>query len=185
MGIATFPAGSSGLSSAIRSVQRGEATVAGNITISSVDTTKTMVNSFSTGSAGSVAASGVVNAVNGSTSATAAAATTGQSSMWMNSVGTVSGGYGTVPYPSYGAPNYNVNNRYGATPGPYYPGETFVSQSQYTPAFNINGANVALNAANISGGSTSLTSAVYGVYLVNATTIYATGPCRYEVIEHY
>lgn len=35
----------------------------------------------------------------------------------------------------------------------------------------------------ISGGTTSLTSAVNGVYLSNSTTLVATGPCRYEVVE--
>lgn len=35
----------------------------------------------------------------------------------------------------------------------------------------------------ISGGTTSLFSAVYGVYLSNSTTLIATGPCRYEVVE--
>ena len=51
MGIATYPQ----TSSPIKSIQRGTATVAGTITITSVDTTKTFVRSFSNGSAGTVA----------------------------------------------------------------------------------------------------------------------------------
>ncbi len=41
-------------SSIIKSVQRGSAASAGNVTISAIDTAKSFVNSFSTGSAGSV-----------------------------------------------------------------------------------------------------------------------------------
>jgi hypothetical protein len=46
----TFPA----TSSTIKSVQRGLASSAGNVTISAIDVSKSFVNSFSTGSAGSV-----------------------------------------------------------------------------------------------------------------------------------
>lgn len=38
---------------------------------------------------------------------------------------------------------------------------------------------------SLSGGSTSLTSASYGVTLTNSTTLTATGACRWEVIEYY
>lgn len=47
-------------SSPIKSIQRGVATTAGNITISSVDLNKSMVTSFSTGSSGSVGATGTI-----------------------------------------------------------------------------------------------------------------------------
>mgnify|MGYP003338141017 CR=1 FL=1 len=55
MGISTWPVASSG--SAIKSVQRGSAAGAGNVTITSVDTTKSFVNVFGTASSGTVSAS--------------------------------------------------------------------------------------------------------------------------------
>lgn len=60
MGINQFPQASAGISSVVRSIQRGVAASSGNITISSVDTTKTQVTSFSTGAAGSAAINGSV-----------------------------------------------------------------------------------------------------------------------------
>lgn len=116
------------ISSSIKSVQRGTASSAGNITISSVNTNKSFARSFSTGSAGTVAGTG-------STSGTY----------------TPSGG-------SVGAPggNWNVNGSF-----PTYSGTR-----------------------SLSAGATSLASARYGVYLVNSTTITATGACNWEVIEY-
>lgn len=174
MGIATFPASSSGLASVVKSIQRGTASTAGNITITSVDTTKTQVLSFSTGSAGTVAATGTVNAANGSTSAVSTSSQSGNISL---TIGNTNSQYSNM---RPGA-NYSYNPRYGVAQFAGYA----VNGSQNVNAMNINGANVGLNATNITGGSTSLTSAVYGAYLVNATTIYATGPCRYEVVEYY
>ena len=52
MAIATYPTASSG---GIKSVQRGQAVSSGNITITSVDTTKTFVRSISEGASGTVA----------------------------------------------------------------------------------------------------------------------------------
>jgi hypothetical protein len=60
MGIDQFPAASSGISTVVRSVQRGVASSAGNITISSVNITKSQVTSFSTGAAGTAAINGSV-----------------------------------------------------------------------------------------------------------------------------
>ena len=37
----------------------------------------------------------------------------------------------------------------------------------------------------ITGGTTNIIAKEYGIYLSNSTTIVATGPCRYEVIEYY
>lgn len=54
MGSKIYPA----VSSPVKSTQRGSAASAGNITISSVDTSKSFVISFSIGSAGTVAGSG-------------------------------------------------------------------------------------------------------------------------------
>jgi hypothetical protein len=53
-----------------------------------------------------------------------------------------------------------------------------------TRALSDTSRAIALNATNFSGGSTNLTSAVFGVHLSNATTLVATGACRYEVIEY-
>ena len=163
MGIATFPAASS---SPIRSIQRGVAASAGNITISSVDTTKTICNSFSTSSSGTVAASGALSAANGT-----ASAQTG-------STGTQSGAYG--PFQTFGptsSPQYFPPGagRYGGSNMPI---------NLNAGAMNVNAQNISLNATNLSGGTTNLVSAVFGVHLINSTTITATGPCRYEVIEY-
>jgi hypothetical protein len=49
----TFPA----TSSIIKSVQRGSTASAGNVTISSIDTSKSFINSFSTGSSGQIGTS--------------------------------------------------------------------------------------------------------------------------------
>jgi len=61
MASTVFPAASSG---GIKSVQRGQAVSAGNITITAVDTTKTFVRSFSEGAAGTVATNSTVAAHN-------------------------------------------------------------------------------------------------------------------------
>jgi hypothetical protein len=195
MGIATFPS----VSSPIKSIQRGEAVAAGNISITAVDTTKTVVNSFSTGSAGTVAATGTVNAANGSTSGISTSAPSGsvtRSRFTYQGLSTNGG-----PVPNFAAfPVYDIDwttNQGGSFTFGYQGGRygqvyaTVLNNSENTVsnvslnAMNTNGMNVALNAQSISGGSTSLTAAVYGAYLVNSTTIYATGPCRYEVVEHY
>jgi hypothetical protein len=57
MAFNTFPASSS----IIKSVQRGSAASAGTVTITSVNTAKTFVHSFSNGSAGSAAVNGNLN----------------------------------------------------------------------------------------------------------------------------
>jgi hypothetical protein len=74
MGIQVFPASSG---SAIKSIQRGYAASSGAITISSVDTGKTFVKSFSAGSSGSVGitgtSSGTLNPSGGSVGQTSTA----------------------------------------------------------------------------------------------------------------
>jgi len=173
MGIATFPATSAGLSTVIRSVQRGTAVSAGNITISSVDTTKTQVNSFSTGSAGYVQATGSINAANGTTSATNSNAINGYAT-----AGGASIAYGMGSSIAIGG-SYGFFPRYGERPGPYYGLGIYLSSN------STNAANVGLNATSLTGGSTSLTSANYGAYLSSSTNLVATGPCQYEVVEYY
>lgn len=173
MGIASFPASSGGLTSAIKSIQRGIAAGEGNITITSVDTTKTMVNSFSTSSAGSVAATGTVASTSGTASATSTSGATFTAKTGARTA-TVQSGGGTIDTIAYQYRcNWNNSEVY------------FTNNTQNFAAQNIGAQNLSINSAAISGGSTSLTSANYGVYLTSATNIYATGPCRYEVIEHY
>ena len=173
MGIATFPASSAGLSSAIRSIQRGVAASAGNITISSVDTTKTICNSFSTSSAGTVSATGALSAASGTASATS------------TSGGSIAATNRTTwsPGPQFGFPIATPfsSGRYGYSSMQTSQGIAATNLA----AQNINAQNISLNATNLSGGTTALTAAVYGVYLVNSTTLTATGACRYEVVEYF
>ena len=172
MGIATFPAASGGLSSAIKSIQRGVAAAAGNITISSVDTTKTICNSFSTSSAGTVQATGTVSATSGTVGATttSGASIAATTFNYINPTATL---HTNGPYVgAFQQPRYQVavNRAIAAT---------------NLAAQNVGSQSLSTNATNLSGGTTALTTAVYGIHLVNATTITATGPCRYEVIEYF
>ncbi len=153
MGIATYPS----VSSPIKSIQRGSASVAGNITITAVNTAKTVVNSFSTSSSGTVAASGAVSAVTGTASTFSISGQTGTNNAGFSASGSRYGGSYAVATTG----NISLNGQ------------------------NANAQNINLNAANLSGGTTNLVAGVNGAYLVNSTTIYATGPCRYEVIEYY
>jgi hypothetical protein len=117
--------------STIKSIQRGSTASAGNITISSIDTNKSFVRSFSTGSAGSVQLVG-------------------------NESGTLSPNGGSIVGPGGGG---------GAVAG----GGSFANYS---------------GTRNFSGGSTSVTVQEYGAYIVNSTTLTATGACRWEVVEY-
>jgi hypothetical protein len=125
MTIRVYPAVSSG----IKSMQRGSAASAGAITISSVNTAKSFVTSFSTGSAGTVA--------------------------------TNSSESGTLT-PSGGSVATSANGAMGGGSFPNF-----------------------IGTRSLSGGSTSLTSAEYGVTLTNSTTLTATGACRWQVVEYY
>jgi hypothetical protein len=158
MGINQFPAGSTGISTVIRSIQRGTAASAGNITISSVDTAKTIVNSFSTSSSGTAAVAGSLSSVSGSTSGFSTSSQTGTTSGVLNGE-RYEQYYGTLGT-SYSAINVNLNSQ------------------------NANAQNINLNASSLTAGTTNLVAGVNGVYLSNATTLVATGPCRYEVIEY-
>lgn len=127
-----MPISFKGATTPIKNVQRGEATVAGNITITAVDPSKTIVNSFSTGSAGTVAATGSMSV--------SLSPSGGSVSRYIDSINAANY-MGTGSYPSYSG------------------------------------------TGTLSGGTTNLITAQYGAFLVNATTITVTGPCRYEVIE--
>ena len=59
MAVTVFPAPAAG--GGIKSIQRGSTSVAGAITITAVDTTKTTVNSFSTASTGAIALAGTTS----------------------------------------------------------------------------------------------------------------------------
>lgn len=159
MGVSTFPSGGGG--SPIKSIQRGVASSSGNITISEVDTSKTMVRSFSVGSSGTVAATGAVGSM--PISANVAA-------------GTISGNIAAVT---------GTLSRGSGTPTAFG-----ISAIPLTiPAHSFSGNNAAaaipgnIGPANITGGTTDLTVSEFGIYIVNSTTIFATGACRWEVIE--
>ena len=150
MGIATYPA----VTSPVKSIQRGSASGAGNITITAVDTTKTMVNSFATSFSGAVAASGSINAANGNNAA--------------HSTGTATMNIG--PFALASVQRYVTNF-------------TNTTNTGTLNAMNINAAGITLNSTSLTGGTTNL--AASGIFLVNSTTITATGACRYEVIEYF
>lgn len=168
MGVNIFPSGGGG--SPIKSIQRGVASSAGSITISAVNTEKTMLRSFSTGSSGTVAATGAIGSQ--SISANVAA----------HSISGNLGG-GTVGLFKW-VTNYGSNGN--AAPTAFSFGSPI---SAPVPSFPISTNAAAasipgnIGSTNISGGSTNLTSAEFGIYLVNSTTIQATGACRWEVIE--
>jgi hypothetical protein len=179
MGISTFP----NVASPIKSIQRGVAVSAGNITITAVNAAKTQVNSFSTGAAGTVAATGDISATYGTTSGMNFAAPSG----YVSFANSIAYAYQqSAPYTAYNTVSY-VGGRYGTTT--LYTFQYFVStsvaQALSMNPISTNGMNMSTNATAISGGSTNLTSAQYGAYLSNSTTLVVTGPCRYEVVEHY
>jgi hypothetical protein len=118
------------VSSPIKSIQRGSAASSGSVTISSVNTSKAFVKSFSTGSAGTAAGTG-----------------------------TTSGTYS----PSGG-------NIFGSGGG------GFISGGGSAPTYS--------GTRSLSAGATSLTSARYGAYLSNSTTLVVDGACNWEVIEY-
>jgi hypothetical protein len=126
MGSKIYPAASS----PIKSLQRGSASSSGNVTISSVNTSKSFVRSFSTGSTGTVAGTG-------STS------------------GTYSPSGGNIIGPGGGG---------------------FISGGGSAPTYS--------GTRSLSAGGTSLTSARYGAYLSNSTTLVVDGACRWEVVEY-
>ena len=89
MPVSTFPAAPSGLTSIVKSVQRGSAAGAGTVTITAVDTTKSFVNVFGTASSGTVAGSGTISALNATVGSASSNSNAGG---WLN--GTVNGGLG-------------------------------------------------------------------------------------------
>ena len=162
MGIATFPAAGGG---GIKSVQRGQAVSSGNITITSVDTTKTFVRSFSEGASGTVQTNSTIAAHNVS-----------------NPSHTISNpAYGSGPAGDNGSATMTLSASQGTNTSHFWT----TRWAMYFPATTSTAAanTSTAAAAAASGGSTSLTSANFGVYLSNSTTLVATGACRYEVVE--
>jgi hypothetical protein len=180
MGVANLvsSSGGGGLASAVKSVQRGEAVSAGTITISSVDTTKTQVSSFSTGAAGTVAATGSVGASTGNTAYSYWGSYTTMNVNQGNGQATWPATFpANITYENYfNGPHAQYGGRYGQTLNAYY--------FSYATATNTL-SYISLGASNITGGSTNVTSAAYGAYLSGATSLVVTGPCRYEVVEYY
>lgn len=152
MGSNVFPAPSAG--GGIKSVQRGSAGSAGNVTITAVDINKAFVNVFGTASSGTVAASGSINAANGTQSNSIMAT-------WVSGQG------------GWFAPN---NQTAVLTTASVIGGEN-------NPRGVSVPGTTALNATNIGGGSTNLVSAVVQGFLANSTTLTVSGACRWEVVE--
>jgi hypothetical protein len=180
MGVAIYP----NTASVIKSLQTGTAASAGTITISAVNTAKTVVHSISTGSAGTVAASGSINAANGSTSGVSFSAAYGNIDNYQgqSSVFVQGGNGGGLVYTVTPSGTYSlVYGRYGYVSA----NSNYFGMNQFMNAMNTNGMNVGLNSTSLTGGTTSLTAALYGATLTNSTTLTVTGPCTYQVIEYY
>ena len=104
MAYTTFPA----TASIVKSIQRGSTASAGNVTISSIDVSKSFINSFSNGSAGSIATnsstSGTYTPQGGNFGQYSQSYNPGSGS-WPNLIGTrsFSGGSTSLTSSSYGA----------------------------------------------------------------------------------
>jgi hypothetical protein len=155
MPIVTFPS----TASPIKSIQRGVAVSSGNITITSVLTSKTTVKSFSNGSTGSVSIAG-----------------SNTSGANITISGAVTGG-------AYANTN-QTSSGLGGTGGNIFGGSGSNSQTYFNGS-NISADNWAVSNIPFAGGTTNIVSKEYGAYLLDSTTITVTGPCRYEVIEYY
>jgi len=109
MAYGTFPA----TASIVKSIQRGSAASAGNVTISAIDTSKSFINSFSNGSAGSIATNSSTNGTytpQGGNFGQYSQSYNPGSGNWPNLVGTrsFSGGSTSLISSAYGA--YIVNS---------------------------------------------------------------------------
>ena len=161
MGSTVFPAASAG--GGIKSVQRGSAGGAGNVTITSVDLSKSFVNIFGTASSGTVAGSGAI------------AATTHSSN---GSSGNIAGH------------DTEMRNRLSGNGQNSFIQGTGTSTDQIwatgrVPAHSFTGGATSGNiaATNISGGSNNLVAAVVQGFLATSTTLTVSGACRWEVVE--
>jgi hypothetical protein len=154
MALATYPPASSG---GIKSVQRGLASAAGTVTITSVDIAKSFVTIFGTTSSGAAAIAGNINAATGSTS-----------------------GYSGARAATTATVRHTNNNGAPADIG----GHTIIGVVQVAAAnYTANGQNIGLNATSMSAGTTNLVTAVIQGYLSNSTSLVVSGACRWEVAE--
>ena len=144
----------------IKSVQRGSAGGAGNVTITAVDITKAFVTVFGTTSSGTVAASGTINATSGNINA-ANGSNSGQSIQRLNSTG---GFYDARP---------DAGSSFNGT----------VISGVNTGTISMNSQSYTANSTSLTGGSNNLVAAVVQGYLSNSTTLVVSGACRYEVVE--
>lgn len=145
----------------IKSVQRGSAAGAGNVTITSVDIAKSFVTVFGTTSSGTVAASGTINAASGNINA----ANGNVAKTNMNHLPSTGGNYNVWPAS-------NDSNTAGALIG-NIPGTSL----------SLNSTTFSANSTTLTGGSNNLVAAVVQGYLSNSTTLVVSGACRWEVVE--
>ena len=161
MGSNVFPAPSAG--GGIKSVQRGSAGASGNVTITSVDISKSFVNIYGTASSGTVAASGSINAASGSNSRV--------------NIGRNSNYWGAGSQATEIAQQFL---RYGS--GSSQNAEPSGLNNNYSLGV-VDATSITLNSTNLTGGSNNLVAAVVQGFLANSTTLTVSGACRWEVVE--
>ena len=140
----------------IKSVQRGSAGGAGNVTITAVNITKSFVNIYGTSSSGTVSASFGMNQGNGNI---ALIGTT----MFNTSMGQMY--------------RPNGSNALG-TPNPFGTSNNITNEGAWNASVASNSGALTVNA-----GSNNLVAAVVQGYLSDSTTLVVSGACRYEVVE--
>jgi hypothetical protein len=199
MGYQVYPEASSG---GIKTVQRGLAAGAGNVTISAVNINKAFVTVFGTASSGTVAATGAVNAASGTLTAANGTinAANGTLAAGTGVLAAANGAITTVGQDAIYTGNQTSTNW---TPGGALNkflgiinaaakniamNATNMNADARNVALNatnigLNATTVGLNATNITGGSTNLVSAVVQGFLANGTTLTVSGACRWEVVE--
>jgi len=159
MGISVLnPAAVSG--GGIKSVQRGSAGGAGNVTITAVDISKSFVTVFGTTSSGTVAASGTINSTSGNINASNGS-NNGQTVQRLSYTG---GFYDSRPNAGSGFNGDVIEGLNGGT-------------------ISMNSQSYNANSTSLTGGSNNLVAAVVQGYLSNSTTLVVSGACRYEVVE--
>lgn len=144
----------------IKSVQRGNATSAGTITINSVDMNKTVIHSVSKGSAGYVAVRGNI---------------TGNLTASSHSVSGSVKLYPSIEYWTVEGEGTHTSSDANKMYHPDYTGTASLTAAAHT----VSGTRT------ISGGTTDLTVKEYSAVLASATTIAVDGPCEWQVVEYY
>jgi len=175
MGISVLnPAAASG--GGIKSVQRGSAGGAGNVTITAVDISKSFVTVFGTTSSGTVAASGSINASTGNNSS----GTINNVKMVMQLPAPINGSFGSsnpaIRYSSYDSGDTQSSGGVGGYGDSAVGTINALTSTLPSVAYNA-------NSTNLTGGSNNLVAAVVQGYLSNSTTLVVSGACRWEVVE--